>query len=164
MIWLWSCVYLWVVHQQQSTTIKFDVLKFWAFYIFILLLGSFLYLSIIFSYFLLAPLHILVIWLMYNRLLSDATNDVVIRKNIFLLIPCILQNILLLIYFISTNEFTASTIYDLYVSWIGLVLIIVTCLEFFVLRRVYVKRIENNKRSMLVSRTRRTNNWLTNGN
>jgi hypothetical protein len=84
-------------------------------------------------------------WLMYDNFLSGANDDVAIRKNIFSLIPCILQNLLLLVYFTSTNESTNSVIYDLYISWMGLVLVFVTLLEFFILRRIYVKRIINNE-------------------
>lgn len=116
-------------------------LKSMIFYLLIILIGSFLYLSVIFSYGLSAPFHILIIWLMYDRFLSTLKSELTISKPAFAIIPCIVQNILFFIYFVSTGDLTFASIGDLYFSWIGFILILVTVVEFFILQRMYSKFI-----------------------
>lgn len=114
-------------------------LKSWTFYLLILLIGSFLYLSIIFSYGLSAPFHILIIWLMYDRFLSTIKSDLNVSKTMVSVIPCVGQNLLFFIYFILTGDLTISALNDFYFSWIGLVLIFVTVIELIILRSTYSK-------------------------
>ena len=55
------------------------------------------------------------------------------------IIPGVGQNLLFFAYFILTGELTLSSFDDYYFSWIGLVLIFVTVVELFILRRAYSK-------------------------
>ena len=106
------------------------------FYAFILLIGSFFYLFILFSYGLFVPFHILLIWLMYSKFLDGLKSDLGMDKNLFALIPCAVQNLLFLIYLISTGDILAS-LGDFLFSWIGLTLLITSGLEFLILQRLY---------------------------
>ena len=105
-----------------------------TFYLLILFIGSFLYLSVIFSYGLSAPFHVLIIWLMYDRFLSTQKSELIINKTTFSIIPCFVQNLIFFVYFVSTGDLTLASIGDLYFSWIGLILILVTGFEFFLLQ------------------------------
>ncbi len=129
-------------YSNSEITMK---IKRLTFYILILLVGSFLYLSIIFSYGLSAPFHVLLIWLMYDRLFSSLKFDLTIDRNLFAFIPCILQNLLFIIYFFSVGELSFHAINDFYFSWIGIILILVTIFEFWILRRNYWKFINKRK-------------------
>lgn len=117
-------------------------LKSLIFYILMLLISSFLYLSVIFSYGLSAPFHILIVWLIYDRFLSTLKSDLDISKTTFAIVPCIVQNLLFFIYFILTGDLTFNSIDDLYFSWIGLVLLCVTSIELFLLLRMYSKFVD----------------------
>jgi len=117
-----------------------------TFYLLILFIGSFLYLSVIFSYGLSAPFHVLIIWLMYDRFLSTQKSELIINKTTFSIIPCFVQNLIFFVYFVSTGDLTLASIGDLYFSWIGLILILVTGFEFFLLQRRFSKFI--NRRSV----------------
>ena len=119
-------------------------LKILTFYLFILFTGSFLYLSIIYTYGVTAPFHVLIIWLMYDRFISRQKTESIINKTFFVLVPCVIQNLFFLIYFISLGDSTLVEIAGIYFSWIGLILILVTLLEFYILQKRYSKYIHNH--------------------
>jgi len=122
-------------------------LKALAFYLFILFTGSFLYLSIIYTYGVTAPFHVLIIWLMYDRFLSRQITGPIINKILIVIIPGIIQNLFFLIYFISLGDSTLSEIIGVFFSWIGLILILVTLLEFYILGKRYGKFIHNHSKT-----------------
>ena len=136
-----QCFTLYASRRQHLNSKATMTSKSFIFYLLILSIGSFLYLSVIFSYGLSAPLHVLIIWLMYDRFISTLKSDFIISKTTFAIIPCIVQNFLFFIYFISTGDLTFASIDDFYFSWIGLILILVTVLEFFILKNRYSKFI-----------------------
>jgi len=74
---------------------------------------------------------------MYDRFLSTLKSDLNISKAAIVFIPPVVQNLLFFIYFISTGDLTFASIGDLYFSWIGCVLIFVTVVELFLLRKMY---------------------------
>ena len=117
--------------------------KAFAFYLFILFTASFLYLSVIYTYGVTAPFHILIIWLMYDNCLSGQSPGNIINKTIFVIVLGIFQNLFCIIYFISLDTSTLSEILDIYLSWIGLILILVTLLEGYILHKRYYKFIHN---------------------
>ena len=117
--------------------------KAFAFYLFILFTGSFLYLSVIYTYGVTAPFHVLIIWLMYDRFLSGLSPGNIINKSIFVIVPGIFQNLFCIIHFISLGTSTLSEILGIYLSWIGLILILVTLLEGYILHKRYYKFIHN---------------------
>ena len=119
-------------------------LKTLTFYLFILLTGSFLYFSIIYTYGVTAPFHVLIMWLMYDRFISRQKTEPIINKTFFVLVPCIIQNLFFIIYFISLGDSTFVEIAGIYFSWIGLILILVTLLEFYILQKRHSKYIHNH--------------------
>ena len=127
-------------------------LKTLTFYLFILFTGSFLYLSIIDTYGVTAPFHVLIIWLMYDRFISRQKTEPIINKTFFVFVPCIIQNLFFLIYFISLGDSTLVKIAGIYFSWIGLILILVTLLEFYILQKRYSKYIHNHSPILRFSR------------
>ena len=122
-------------------------LKALAFYLFTLFTGSFLYLSIIYTYGVTAPFHVLIIWLMYDRFLSRQITGPIINKILIVIIPGIIQNLFFLIYLISLGDSTLSEIIGVFFSWIGLILILVTLLEFYILGKRYGKFIHNHSKT-----------------
>jgi hypothetical protein len=110
-----------------------------AFYLLILLIGSFIYLSVIETYGLTSPFHILIIWLMYDKFLSKLKTDLNISKAVIVFIPCIVQNLLFITFFIVVGDMNFASIVDLYLSMIGLVLIFITFIQFFILQNMYLK-------------------------
>jgi hypothetical protein len=117
----------------------------WTFYLVVLLVGSFLYLLLIFSYGLFSPFHIFIIWLMYDKFLLTRKSEIIINKSMFCIVPCLGQNILFFTYFILTGDLTTASLDDFYFSWIGIVLLFVTIVEFFILRTIYSKLHRNKK-------------------
>jgi hypothetical protein len=103
------------------------------------LMNSFLYFSIIDSFGLFAIIHVLIFWLSFNRLLGSKNFDSTLNPNLFSFIPCLTQNIILFIYFLFDKSSFLELISDLYGSWIGVILTIVTGAEFFILRQNYIK-------------------------
>ena len=124
-------------------------IKSLIFYISILLVGSFLFFSIVFTYGISSPFHVLITWLMYNNFLVSSNFSLDFDKNLFAFIPCVLQNAFILIYLFSEAPFNLNTVTEFYFSYIGLILIIVTVVEFWILRRTFfkyrqAKQISNN--------------------
>jgi hypothetical protein len=109
------------------------------FYMLLTLMNSFLYFSIIDSFGLFAIIHVLIFWLSFNRLLGSKNFDSTLNPNLFSFIPCLTQNIILFIYFLFDKSSFLELISDLYGSWIGVILTIVTGAEFFILRQNYIK-------------------------
>ena len=118
-------------------------LKALTFYLFILFTGSFLYLSIFYTYGVTAPFHVLIIWLMYDRFLIGQKTGPIINRNFIVTVPCIFQNLLFLIYLISSGDSNLAEIFGIYFSWIGFILFFVTLLEFYFLHKRYSKFIHN---------------------
>lgn len=118
-------------------------LKALIFYLFILFIGSLLYLSIFYTYGVTAPFHVLLIWLMYDRFLIGQKTDFIVNKNLIVAVPCIFQNLFFLICLISSGDSNLAEIFGVYFSWIGLILILVTLLEFYFLHKRYSKFIHN---------------------
>ena len=122
-------------------------LKSLTFYGFILLMGGFLYLPVIFSYGLLAPVHVLIVWLMHDRFLLTLKSNVFLGKLTYAIIPSLMQNLLLFVYFISTADWSMASMGELYFSWIGLILAFVTIAELFILQSVYSKFLGKHHRA-----------------
>ncbi len=118
-------------------------LKAKVFYLFILFTGSFLYLSIFFTYGLMAPFHVLLIWLMYDRFLIDQKTGPIINRDFIVAVPCIFQNLLFFISLISSGDSNLTELFGVYFSWIGLILILVTLLEFYFLHKRYSKFVHD---------------------
>ena len=62
---------------------------------------------------------------MYDRFISRQKTEPIIYKAFFVFVPCIIQNLFFLIYFISLGDSTLVEIAGIYFSWIGLILILV---------------------------------------
>jgi hypothetical protein len=107
-------------------------------YILIVILNSFLFFSIIYSYGILAPLHVLINWLTFDRILSTKGFLCKWNKNIFALIPAIFQVCITFILFDSQeDDRTIKGLITFLSNILILILIIVTIIEFILLRSLY---------------------------
>ncbi len=107
-------------------------------YISIIILNSFLFFSIIDSYGILAPIHVLIYWLTFDRILSTKGFLSKWNINIFSLIPSIFQvSIIILLLDLQEGDRTIKGLITLLSNLLILILIIVTIIEFFLLRKLY---------------------------
>lgn len=115
-------------------------IRIFSYYILTLLISSFLFLSIIFSYGLLAPLHILIILVLYDNLLEKRNSILTINKLVFISLPILTQNLLLIAYLFYKEEILTTVIVKFYSSWIGTALILCSIFELLILNNIYSKR------------------------
>ena len=109
-------------------------------YALITLLDSFLIMSVFYTYGLLAPVHILIYWLSFNRILSSKHFKSSWNENIFALIPLVFQIAFFFIIFISQER--VINIRDALYAFQSpptLILLIITIVEFFILKSIYLK-------------------------
>jgi hypothetical protein len=109
------------------------------FYIIIVLLNSFLYFSILFSYGFLSLIHILIFWLSFTWLLKRKGLKPKYNNILFSLIPILSQNLLLSMCLLIDNATFEELIIDFYGTWIGIILMLTSVSEFFIIYFKYSK-------------------------
>lgn len=104
-------------------------------FILLVLLLSFLYAAIIFTYSIIALPHIVITWLGFDKLLKTNRFHSSLSAGIFALIPCFTQNLFICLIFIKQE----GSLKFLITSFAGLILLIVSSIEFIVIRHQYTK-------------------------
>jgi len=117
-------------------------LKIFLLYIFILFIDSLLYLSVLFTYGFTAPFHVLLIWLMYDRLLNNLTSNTFLSQKNFASIHCVLRNLALCIGFLLLVNFNFRELKGLVFSWISWLFILISFIEYWMLSNMYNKFIK----------------------
>ena len=78
---------------------------------------------------------------MHDRFLSGLKSNPAITNTTFAIIPCVSQNVLFSIFLLSSDDWNFASLSELYFSMMGLILVLVTIVEFFILKGMYSKNL-----------------------